>query len=67
MPVKVTRSVPEERWHVVILEHCPVVVEEGEVWGWVDVEAVGGAAVVVVVDDGRQEGGEHLQVGQPVL
>ena len=30
-------------------------------------EVVGGAGVIVVVDDGREEEGEHLQVRQPVL
>ena len=52
---------------MVVLEDGPVIVEDGEAGSRLDVEVVGGAGVVVVVDDGREEEGEHLQVRQPVL
>ena len=57
----------EEGCDVVILKDGFVVVEDGEVGLGLDVEVVGGAGVVVVVDDGGEEQGEDLEVGQPVL
>ena len=50
-----------------VLEDGAVVVEDGEAALGVDVEVVGGARVVVVVDDGRDQRREDLQVRQPVL
>ena len=52
---------------MVILEDRPVVVEDGEVGARVDVEVVGRAGVVKVVDDGRHQAGENLQIGEPRL
>ena len=57
----------EEGCHMVILQDRFVVVEDGEVGAGLDMEVVGGAGVVVVVDDGGEEQGEDLEVGQPVL
>ena len=53
---------PEELGHVVVFEDGAVVVEDGEVALGIDVEVVGGARVVVVVDDGGDQGREDLQV-----
>ena len=50
-----------------VLEDGAVVVEDGEAALGVDVEVVGGARVVVVVDDGGDQRSEELQVRQPVL
>ena len=58
---------PEELGDVVVLEDGAVVIEDGEAALGVDVEVVGGARVVVVVDDGRDQRREDLQVRQPVL
>ena len=58
---------PEEGGHVVVLQHRLVIVDDGQVRGGLDMEVVGGPAVVVVVDDGGEEEGEDLQVGHPVL
>ena len=44
-----------------------VVIEDGQLGAGLDVEVVGGAGVVVVVDDGGQEDAEYLQVRQPGL
>ena len=44
-----------------------VVIEDGQLGAGLDVEVVGGAGVVVVVDDGGQEDTEYLQVRQPGL
>ena len=44
-----------------------VVVEECEAGAGLDVEVVGCAGVVVVVDDGGQENAEYLQVREPGL
>ena len=57
----------EEGCDVVVLQDGFVVVEDGEVGGGLDMEVVGGAGVVVVVDDGGEEQGEDLKVGEPVL
>ena len=53
---------PEELGDVVAFEDGAVVVEDCEVALGVDVEVVGGARVVVVVDDGGDQGREDLQV-----
>ena len=45
-----------------ILQDGLVVVHDGEVGAGLDVEVVGGARVVVVVDDGREEEGKDLKV-----
>ena len=50
-----------------VFEDGAVVVEDGEVALGVDVKVVCGARVVVVVDDGRDQRREYLQVGQPIL
>ena len=50
-----------------VFQDGPVVVEDGQVGGRVDVEVVGGAAVVEVVDDGGHQRGEDLKVRQPFL
>ena len=52
---------------MVVLEHGAIVVEECEAGGGVDVEVVGRAAVVKVVDDGRHQAREDLQVREPTL
>ena len=57
----------EKRSDMMILQDRLVVVDDGQVWGWLDVEVVGGPGVVVVVDDGGEEEGEDLQVRHPVL
>ena len=44
-----------------------VVIEDGQLGAGLDMEVVGGAGVVVVVDDGGQENAEYLQVRQPGL
>ena len=45
-----------------ILQDGLVVVHDGEVGAGLDVEVVGGARVVVVVDDGGEEEGKYLKV-----
>ena len=45
-----------------VLEDGLVVVHDGEVGAGLDVEVVGGARVVVVVDDCREEEGKNLKV-----
>ena len=57
----------EKRSDMMILQDWLVVVDDGQVWGWLDVEVVGGPGVVVVVDDGGEQQGEDLEVGHPVL
>ena len=44
-----------------------VVIEDGQLGAGLDMEVVGGAGVVVVVDDGGQENTEYLQVREPGL
>ena len=58
---------PEECGHVMVLQHRLVIVDDGQVRGGLDVEVVGGAGVVVVVDHGRHQQAEYLQVRHPVL
>ena len=50
-----------------VLEDGLVVVHYGEVGAGLDVEVVGGARVVVVVDDRGEEEGKDLNVSQPVF
>ena len=50
-----------------IFKHGSIVVHNGQVAGRVDVEVVGGAGVVKVVDDCSHQGSENLQIGHPVL
>ena len=52
---------------MVVLQDCPVIVEEGETGARVDVEVVGGSCVVEVVDDGGEQQSKHLKVRQPFL
>ena len=52
---------------MVVLQDGPVVVHDGEAGVWLDVEVVGGACVLVVVDDGREEEGEDLKIWQSVF
>ena len=47
---------------MVVLEDGLVVVHDCEVGAGLDVEVVGGARVVVVVDDGGEEEGKDLKV-----
>ena len=49
-----------------ILEDCLVVVEQRQIGSRVDVERVGGSAVLVVVNRGGVNGGEDLDVRQPL-
>ena len=58
---------PEEGGHVMVLQDSFVVVEDGEAGLGLDVEVVGGAGVVEVVNDGGEEESEDLEVGQPRL
>ena len=58
---------PEEGRHVVVLQHGPVVVEQRQFRARVDVKVIGRARVVEVVNDGCQERGEDLEVGEPAL
>ena len=53
---------PEEGGHVVVLQHGPVIVHDGEAGVRLDVEVVGGARVLVVVDDRGEEEGKDLKV-----
>ena len=50
-----------------VFEDGAVVVEDGEVALGIDVEVVGGARVLVVVDDCGEEEGKDLNVSQPVF
>ena len=52
---------------MVVFQDGPVVVEESQLCVWVDVELVVGSGMVEVVDQGGDQTGKHLQVGQPVL
>ena len=45
----------EECRYVVVLQHSPVVVEQRQAGARVDVEVVGGAGVVQVVDYGGEQ------------
>ena len=47
---------------MVVFEDGLVVVHDGEVGAGLDVEVVGGARVVVVVDDRGEEEGKDLKV-----
>ncbi len=64
---EVSGSLPEKRGHVMVLQDGPVVVEQGEARGRVDVEIVRRARMVEVVNDGRHQRGEDLEVGHPIL
>ena len=44
-----------------------VVIEDGQLGAGLDMEVVGGAGVVEVVDDGGEEESKDLEVGEPVL
>ena len=50
-----------------VFEDGLVVVHDGEVGAGLDVEVVGGAGVVEVVDDRREEESEDLKVRKPGL
>ena len=60
-------SQPEEFCHMMILQYCPVIVEDGKRGTRLDVEVVGGAGVVIVMNDGREEERKNLEIRQPVL
>ena len=62
-----TVSKPEEGRDVMILEDRSVVVEDGQLRAGVDVEVVCRARVVEVVDHGRDQRSEDLQIRNPVL
>ena len=52
----------KEGGDVMILLDRSVVVEHGQLGAGLDVEVVGGARVVVVVNDGREQNAEYLQI-----
>ena len=52
----------KEGGDVMILLDRSVVVEHGQLGAGLDVEVVGGAGVVVVVDHGGEENAEYLQI-----
>ena len=52
---------------MMIFLYWSVVVEDGQLRAGLNVEVVGGARVVVVVDDGRQKNTEYLEIWQPGL
>ena len=58
---------PEEFCHMMILQYCPVIVEDGKRGTRLDVEVVGGAGVVIVMNNGREEERKNLEIRQPVL
>ena len=45
-----------------VLQDGSVIVKNGQARPWLDVEIVGGAGVVIVMDDGREEESKYLQV-----
>ena len=57
----------EKRSDMMILQDRLVVVDDGQVWGWLDVEVVRCPGVVIAVDNGGQEETEYLQIWHPVL
>lgn len=58
---------PERGADVVILLDGTIVVKERRLRAGHDVKVVGRARVLKVVDDGGKDGGEYLQVREPVL
>lgn len=52
---------------MVIFQNGPIVVEEGCITAGHYVEIVCGPSVLVVVNNRRNQRGENLQVGQPIL
>jgi len=50
-----------------VLEDRAIIVEEGCIRAWHNMETVGCSRVLKVVYDGRQYGRKYLQIGQPVL
>jgi hypothetical protein len=57
----------EEFCHVMIFKNCPIIVEDGQRWAWLDVEVVGGARVVIIMNDSGEEERKYLQIWQPVF
>jgi len=57
---------PEAGAGMVVLQDGPIVVQQGRLRSGHHVEVVGGARVLVVVEQSRQQRGEDLQVRQPV-
>lgn len=52
---------------MMVLEHGTVIVEDGRLRARHDVEVVGGARVLIVMDQGRHQGRQDLHVVKPVL
>ena len=52
---------------MMIFQNWSVVVKNGEAWVWLYVEVIGGAGVIVVMDDGGEEKSKDLQVWEPRL
>lgn len=50
-----------------VFEDSSVVIENGQTAAAVDVKVVGGSRMVEIVDNGRHQRSEDLQVGHPVL
>ena len=57
----------KESWDMMVLQDWSVVVKNSKARPWLSVEVVGGAGVVVVMDDGREEEGKNLKVREPIL
>lgn len=49
-----------------VLQDSSVIVKERRLTGRHDMEVVGGTRVLVVVNEGGQQRGEYLQIGQPM-
>ncbi len=60
-------ALPERCADVVVLLDGPIVVEQGRLGARHDVEAIGRSRVLKIVNDGCNDGGKDLQIGQPVL
>lgn len=60
-------SIPERRADVVVLLDGPVIVEQGRLRAGHDMEAIRRSRMLIIMNDGCDNGGEDLQIGQPVL
>lgn len=58
---------PEGGTDVMVLQDCSIIVQEGCFSARHDMEVVGCASVLVVMDNGCHQSGKDLQVCQPVL
>ena len=50
-----------------VLQHSPVIVEDGKRGTRLNVEVVRGSRVVIIVNDGGEEKSKDLEIRQPVL